>query len=122
MESMDKKLILNPSILDSYAPSLQAILGKLVSAGFKDIQLQIDAMNNLNGCVSQDVMVRSAHSIKSCSAQVGGELLSDFALEKEQQYISGQLDTLAEDITIFSEMFDALKSEMVGVLAERGVE
>ena len=119
---MDKKQILNPEILDNYAPSLKAILGQIVEAGFKDIQLQIDAMNNLNGLVDQDIMVRSAHSIKSCSAQVGGESLSGFALGKEQQYISGQLDTLADDIAMFSEMFECLKSEMVGILAERGVK
>jgi len=119
---MDNKLIINPEVLDKYGPALKAILGKLVSAGFSDIQLQIEALIKLGGVVDQDVMVRAAHSIKSCSAQVGGEMLSCFALEKEQQYISGELDTLVEDIDIFSGMFESLKREMESVLLERGVQ
>jgi len=122
VEMMDNKQIINPEVLDKYGPSLKAILGQLVTAGFNDIQLQIDALNNLNGINEQDIMVRSAHSIKSCSAQVGGEKLSQFALIKEQQYISGNLETLDADITQFSQMFEELKQEMVGVLADRGVQ
>jgi len=119
---MDNKLTINPEVLDKYGPALKAILGQLVSAGFSDIQLQLDALIKLDGVEDQDVMVRAAHSIKSCSAQVGGEILSCFALEKEQQYISGELGTLNGDIEIFSGMFENLKCEMENVLLERGVQ
>jgi len=119
---MNNKQIINPEVLDKYGPALKAILGKLVSAGFSDIQLQLEALIKLGGAGDQDVMVRAAHSIKSCSAQVGGEMLSCFSSEKEQQYISGELASLTEDIAVFSEMFDDLKREMEGVLSERGIQ
>jgi len=119
---MDNKQIINPEVLDKYGPALKAILGKLVNAGFSDIQLQLEALLKLGGVTNQDVMVRAAHSIKSCSAQIGGEMLSCFAMEKEQQYISGELGTLNEDIGVYTEMFDDLKREMEGVLLERGIE
>lgn len=119
---MDNKQIINPDVLDKYGPALKAILGKLVSAGFSDIQFQIEALTKLGGVVDQDVMVRAAHSIKSCSAQIGGEILSCFALEKEQQYISGELASLTEDLSEFSGMFDNLKREMQGVLLDRGIQ
>jgi len=119
---MDNKQIINPEVLDKYGPALKAILGKLVSAGFNDIQLQLEALIKLGGVNNQDVMVRAAHSIKSCSAQIGGEMLSCFALKKEQQYMSGQLGTLNEDIELYTEMFDDLKREMEGVLFDRGIQ
>ncbi|MFT7185368.1 MAG: HPt (histidine-containing phosphotransfer) domain-containing protein [Pseudohongiellaceae bacterium] len=118
---MNNQQIINPEVLDKYGPALTAILGKLVSAGFGDIQLQLETLIKLDGDVDKDVMVRAAHSIKSCSAQLGGELLSCFSLEKEQQYISGELETLSSDIAVFSEMFEDLKREMEGVLLERGL-
>ena len=67
-------------------------------------------------------MVRAAHSIKSCSAQLGGELLSSYAAEKEQQYIADDLTSLTEDINEFTIMFGALKNEMERVIVERGIK
>jgi HPt (histidine-containing phosphotransfer) domain-containing protein len=119
---MDNKQVINPEVLDKYGPALKAILGKLVAAGFNDIQLQLDALKKLDGMVDQDVMIRAAHSIKSCSAQIGGEILSDFSAEKEEQYISGELTSLNQDVVLFSEMFEDLKYEMKGVLLERGIQ
>jgi hypothetical protein len=119
---MENKQVINPEVLDKYGTALTAILGKLVTAGFNDIQLQLDALKGLEGVVEQDVMVRAAHSMKSCSAQIGGEILSHFSAEKEQQYISGELGSLNQDLMLFSEMFDDLKREMKGVLLERGVQ
>lgn len=119
---MENKQILNPVVLDSYGPALAAILGKLVSAGFGDIQLQIETLQNLGGETDKGVMVRAAHSIKSCSAQLGGEILSEFSMGKEQQYSSDDLSTLDADIGVFIEMFDDLKRAMDGVLVERGIE
>ena len=119
---MEDKKIINPEVLDKYGPALKAILGQLVTAGFSDIQGQLDALEKLGGVVDKDVMVRAAHSIKSCSAQVGGEILSCFALDKEQQYISGDLDSLNNDLAAFSEMFESLKQEMESVLLERDVQ
>lgn len=117
---MENKSVLNSDVLDEYAPALSEILDQIIKAGFNDIQLQLECLTNQDGNVSKVAMVRCAHSIKSCSAQIGGELLAHFALQKEQQYQAGQLHTLKEDIVIFSQMFEELKTVMAEALAVRG--
>ncbi len=98
MQDSAKKLpTFDPAFYDAMPDALKAIYPAMVEAGMKDIVEQSAILNSKESKAQDDALIRAMHSIKSCSAQLGGAELSHFAAEKEHAYLQGHTSSLTED-------------------------
>ena len=109
---------LDKGVIDALPPALMAIFPAMVSAGAKDISLQLQLLQQADAVNDAETVVRAMHSIKSCAAQLGGSAVSAFAQAKERAYLAGQIETIHQDVLRLEALVGELEVALQDVLAE----
>lgn len=111
---------LDEDFLDALPKTLSDILPGMVEAGLTDIATQLEELKrHANSDINQTDMIRCIHSIKSCSNQLGGAELAEFARNKEAEYSNEVPRQLEEDIDSLTILFSRFQRELLRYMAER---
>ncbi|MDX1451691.1 MAG: Hpt domain-containing protein [Oleiphilaceae bacterium] len=109
--------VIDTSVFEAMPDALKAILPAMIEAGLRDMEEQLAIIKSAQVSDDHTALIRGMHSIKSCSAQLGGKTLSDFAVQREHAYINGEFDTLAQDILQLEEHVAAFKEGIAAIKA-----
>ena len=92
-------------------------LDELVQTYLEDALVQLEAMRTAADAGSAEDLVRPAHSLKSNSASMGAERLSEQCRALEADARSGTIAQAAEHVADAAAEFERVRSDLLGLRA-----
>ena len=111
-----RRPLLNPSAIDAIRglqrPGKPDLLGKVIGVYFDKTPAMIETMREALAARDMQAIKTQAHSLKSSSAYVGAEGLSDKCKRIERASIEDDFDEVAVLVAAIAEEFEAVSAEL----------